>query len=76
MQLWLKQCAVVTLSFFFFPPPPPLQVLSVGLNDSLSSQVDVKGKVGAASLKENVCQVSVNAMFFFFAFCCRWHYVL
>uniref|UniRef100_A0A8P4JW21 Histone-lysine N-methyltransferase, H3 lysine-36 specific n=1 Tax=Dicentrarchus labrax TaxID=13489 RepID=A0A8P4JW21_DICLA len=32
-------------------------VLSVGLNDSLSSQVDVKGKIGATSLKENVCQV-------------------
>uniref|UniRef100_A0A671U953 Histone-lysine N-methyltransferase, H3 lysine-36 specific n=1 Tax=Sparus aurata TaxID=8175 RepID=A0A671U953_SPAAU len=32
-------------------------VLSVGLNDSLSSQADVKGKIGATSLKENVCQV-------------------
>uniref|UniRef100_A0A4W6E9L6 Histone-lysine N-methyltransferase, H3 lysine-36 specific n=1 Tax=Lates calcarifer TaxID=8187 RepID=A0A4W6E9L6_LATCA len=32
-------------------------VLSVGLNDSVSSHVDVKGKIGAASLKENVCQV-------------------
>lgn len=36
---------------------PKPEVLSVGLNDSLSSPVDVKGKVGAASLKENVCQV-------------------
>uniref|UniRef100_A0A8C2XBC3 Histone-lysine N-methyltransferase, H3 lysine-36 specific n=1 Tax=Cyclopterus lumpus TaxID=8103 RepID=A0A8C2XBC3_CYCLU len=32
-------------------------LLSVSLNDSLSSQVDVKGKIGATSLKENVCQV-------------------
>ncbi|XP_008282673.1 uncharacterized protein nsd1a [Stegastes partitus] len=36
---------------------PKPEVLPVGLNDSLSSQVDVKGKIGAASLKENVCQV-------------------
>ncbi|XP_051275205.1 histone-lysine N-methyltransferase, H3 lysine-36 specific isoform X2 [Dicentrarchus labrax] len=36
---------------------PKPEVLSVGLNDSLSSQVDVKGKIGATSLKENVCQV-------------------
>ncbi|XP_042275873.1 histone-lysine N-methyltransferase, H3 lysine-36 specific isoform X1 [Thunnus maccoyii] len=36
---------------------PKLEVLSAGLNDSLSSQVDVKGKIGAACLKENVCQV-------------------
>ncbi|KAL7395754.1 hypothetical protein ABVT39_022564 [Epinephelus coioides] len=33
------------------------EVLSDSLNDSLSSQADVKGKIGAASLKENVCQV-------------------
>uniref|UniRef100_A0A669C3N7 Histone-lysine N-methyltransferase, H3 lysine-36 specific n=1 Tax=Oreochromis niloticus TaxID=8128 RepID=A0A669C3N7_ORENI len=32
-------------------------VLPAGWNDSLSSQVDVKGKIGAASLKESVCQV-------------------
>ncbi|XP_054872650.1 histone-lysine N-methyltransferase, H3 lysine-36 specific [Amphiprion ocellaris] len=36
---------------------PKPEVLPVGLNDGLSSQVDVKGKIGAASLKENVCQV-------------------
>ncbi|XP_018531265.2 histone-lysine N-methyltransferase, H3 lysine-36 specific isoform X3 [Lates calcarifer] len=36
---------------------PKPEVLSVGLNDSVSSHVDVKGKIGAASLKENVCQV-------------------
>ncbi|KAM3612230.1 uncharacterized protein V6R79_004996 [Siganus canaliculatus] len=36
---------------------PKSEVLSVGLNDSFSSQVDVKGKMGANSLKENVCQV-------------------
>ncbi|XP_078116928.1 histone-lysine N-methyltransferase, H3 lysine-36 specific [Sander vitreus] len=36
---------------------PKPEVLSVSLNDSLSSQVDVKGKIGATSLKENVCQV-------------------
>ncbi|KAM7389644.1 hypothetical protein PAMP_023607 [Pampus punctatissimus] len=36
---------------------PKPEVLPVSLNDSLSSQVDVKGKIGAASLKENVCQV-------------------
>ncbi|KAM6952434.1 histone-lysine N-methyltransferase, H3 lysine-36 specific isoform 1-T2 [Lycodopsis pacificus] len=35
----------------------PEGLLSVSLNDSLSSQVDVKGKIGATSLKENVCQV-------------------
>ncbi|XP_068441895.1 histone-lysine N-methyltransferase, H3 lysine-36 specific [Clinocottus analis] len=35
----------------------PELLLSVSLNDSLSSQVDVKGKIGATSLKENVCQV-------------------
>ncbi|XP_042349048.1 histone-lysine N-methyltransferase, H3 lysine-36 specific isoform X2 [Plectropomus leopardus] len=33
------------------------EVLSSNLNDSLSSQADVKGKVGATPLKENVCQV-------------------
>lgn len=53
----------MTLSFYL------PQVLSVGLNDSLSSQVDGKGKIGAASLKENVCQVRVNSKFF--AFSCR-----
>ncbi|XP_034399290.1 histone-lysine N-methyltransferase NSD2 isoform X2 [Cyclopterus lumpus] len=37
--------------------PKPEVLLSVSLNDSLSSQVDVKGKIGATSLKENVCQV-------------------
>ncbi|XP_068570705.1 histone-lysine N-methyltransferase, H3 lysine-36 specific isoform X2 [Cebidichthys violaceus] len=37
--------------------PKPEGLLSVSLNDSLSSQVDVKGKIGATSLKENVCQV-------------------
>ncbi|KAI3351225.1 hypothetical protein L3Q82_005777 [Scortum barcoo] len=36
---------------------PKPEVLSVSLNDSLPSHVDVKGKIGAASLKENVCQV-------------------
>ncbi|XP_040904033.1 histone-lysine N-methyltransferase, H3 lysine-36 specific isoform X2 [Toxotes jaculatrix] len=36
---------------------PKPEVQSVGLNDSLSSHVDVKGKIGATSLKENVCQV-------------------
>ncbi|XP_044060563.1 histone-lysine N-methyltransferase, H3 lysine-36 specific isoform X2 [Siniperca chuatsi] len=36
---------------------PKPEVLSAGLNDSLSSQVDVKGKIGPTSLKENVCQV-------------------
>ncbi|XP_070818700.1 histone-lysine N-methyltransferase, H3 lysine-36 specific [Chaetodon trifascialis] len=36
---------------------PKPEVLSVALNDSLSAQVDVKGKIGATSLKENVCQV-------------------
>ncbi|KAM4732792.1 histone-lysine N-methyltransferase, H3 lysine-36 specific-like isoform 1-T2 [Anableps anableps] len=36
---------------------PKPEVLPVSLNDSLSSQGDVKGKVGAASLKESVCQV-------------------
>ncbi|XP_037636477.1 histone-lysine N-methyltransferase, H3 lysine-36 specific isoform X2 [Sebastes umbrosus] len=36
---------------------PKPEVLSVSLNDCLSSQVDVKGKIGATSLKENVCQV-------------------
>ncbi|XP_061786572.2 histone-lysine N-methyltransferase, H3 lysine-36 specific isoform X2 [Nerophis lumbriciformis] len=33
------------------------EVLSNSLSDSLSSQVDVKGKISATSLKENVCQV-------------------
>lgn len=33
-------------------------MLSTGLIDSFSSQVDVKGKIGPTSLKENVCQVS------------------
>ncbi|XP_054453426.1 histone-lysine N-methyltransferase, H3 lysine-36 specific isoform X2 [Anoplopoma fimbria] len=37
--------------------PKPEVLLSVSLNDSLSSPVDVKGKIGATSLKENVCQV-------------------
>ncbi|KAK2849257.1 hypothetical protein Q5P01_009091 [Channa striata] len=36
---------------------PKPEVLSVGLNDLHSSQVDVKGKIGSASSKENVCQV-------------------
>ncbi|XP_053284603.1 histone-lysine N-methyltransferase NSD2 isoform X2 [Pleuronectes platessa] len=36
---------------------PKPEVLSVALNDSLPSHVDVKGKIGATSLKENVCQV-------------------
>uniref|UniRef100_A0A1A7WSJ4 Histone-lysine N-methyltransferase, H3 lysine-36 specific n=1 Tax=Iconisemion striatum TaxID=60296 RepID=A0A1A7WSJ4_9TELE len=36
---------------------PQPEAAPVGLNDSLSSPVDVKGKIGAASLKENVCQV-------------------
>ncbi|XP_036932609.1 histone-lysine N-methyltransferase, H3 lysine-36 specific [Acanthopagrus latus] len=36
---------------------PKPEVVSVGSSDSLSSQVDVKGKIGATSLKENVCQV-------------------
>ncbi|XP_056238996.1 histone-lysine N-methyltransferase, H3 lysine-36 specific isoform X1 [Seriola aureovittata] len=36
---------------------PKPEVQSVGLNDSLSSHVDIKGKIGATSLKENVCQV-------------------
>lgn len=36
---------------------PKAEVLPAGWNDSLSSQVDVKGKIGAASLKESVCQV-------------------
>ncbi|KAM3867103.1 histone-lysine N-methyltransferase, H3 lysine-36 specific [Diretmus argenteus] len=33
------------------------EVLSPGLNDSFSCQLDVKGKIGATILKENVCQV-------------------
>uniref|UniRef100_A0A1A8U6X3 Histone-lysine N-methyltransferase, H3 lysine-36 specific n=1 Tax=Nothobranchius furzeri TaxID=105023 RepID=A0A1A8U6X3_NOTFU len=36
---------------------PQPEATPVGLNDNLSSQVDVKGKIGAASMKENVCQV-------------------
>ncbi|XP_059201998.1 histone-lysine N-methyltransferase, H3 lysine-36 specific isoform X2 [Centropristis striata] len=36
---------------------PKPEVQSLSLNDSLSSPVDVKGKIGATSLKENVCQV-------------------
>lgn len=36
---------------------PKPEVLPVGLNDSLSPTGDVKGKMGAASLKESVCQV-------------------
>ncbi|XP_041845718.1 histone-lysine N-methyltransferase, H3 lysine-36 specific [Melanotaenia boesemani] len=36
---------------------PKPEVLLVSLNDNLSSQVDVKGKIGATSLKESVCQV-------------------
>uniref|UniRef100_UPI003AABE9B3 histone-lysine N-methyltransferase, H3 lysine-36 specific n=1 Tax=Centroberyx gerrardi TaxID=166262 RepID=UPI003AABE9B3 len=36
---------------------PKPEVLSPGLNDSLSSHMDVKGKTGATTLKENVCQV-------------------
>lgn len=34
-----------------------LQVLSSDFNDSQPLPVDVKGKVGCANLKENVCQV-------------------
>ncbi|XP_054648589.1 histone-lysine N-methyltransferase, H3 lysine-36 specific isoform X2 [Dunckerocampus dactyliophorus] len=37
------------------------EVLSVSLSDSLSSLVDVKGKISATSLKENVCQVCERA---------------
>ncbi|XP_034545785.1 histone-lysine N-methyltransferase, H3 lysine-36 specific [Notolabrus celidotus] len=40
---------------------PKTEVLSVSVNDSFSSQVDVKGKIGATSLKENVCQVCERA---------------
>ncbi|CAK6956491.1 histone-lysine N-methyltransferase%2C H3 lysine-36 specific isoform X3 [Scomber scombrus] len=40
---------------------PKLEALSVGLNDSLSLPQDVKGKIGAACLKENVCQVCERA---------------
>ncbi|XP_027864783.1 histone-lysine N-methyltransferase, H3 lysine-36 and H4 lysine-20 specific-like [Xiphophorus couchianus] len=36
---------------------PKPEVMPVGLNDSLSSPGDVKGKIGAASFKESVCQV-------------------
>ncbi|KAM9850258.1 histone-lysine N-methyltransferase, H3 lysine-36 specific [Aulostomus maculatus] len=36
---------------------PKPEVLPAPVSDSLSSQVDVKGKIGASSLKENVCQV-------------------
>ncbi|XP_038155099.1 histone-lysine N-methyltransferase, H3 lysine-36 specific [Cyprinodon tularosa] len=36
---------------------PKPEVLPVGLNESLSLQGDVKGRIGAASFKENVCQV-------------------
>ncbi|CAJ1058625.1 histone-lysine N-methyltransferase%2C H3 lysine-36 specific [Xyrichtys novacula] len=36
---------------------PKPEVLSVSLSDSFSSQMDVKGKIGATTLKENVCQV-------------------
>ncbi|XP_026185928.1 histone-lysine N-methyltransferase, H3 lysine-36 and H4 lysine-20 specific [Mastacembelus armatus] len=36
---------------------PKPEVLSVGLNDSVSTQADNKGKIGTTSLKENVCQV-------------------
>nr|XP_057919686.1 histone-lysine N-methyltransferase, H3 lysine-36 specific isoform X2 [Doryrhamphus excisus] len=36
---------------------PKAEVLPVSLSDSLSSLVDVKGKISATSLKENVCQV-------------------
>ncbi|KAF7668686.1 hypothetical protein LDENG_00294660 [Lucifuga dentata] len=39
------------------PKLSKLEVLPVGLNESLSLQADVKGKIGAAILKENVCQV-------------------
>lgn len=34
-------------------------MLSTGSMDGFPSQVDVKGKIGPASLKENVCQVSL-----------------
>ncbi|XP_017279649.1 histone-lysine N-methyltransferase, H3 lysine-36 specific [Kryptolebias marmoratus] len=36
---------------------PKSEGLPVGLSDSFSSQGDAKGKIGAASSKENVCQV-------------------
>ncbi|KAM7000651.1 histone-lysine N-methyltransferase, H3 lysine-36 specific [Tautogolabrus adspersus] len=36
---------------------PKPEVLSIGLNDTFSSHVDVKVKIGATTLKENVCQV-------------------
>ncbi|XP_072251977.1 histone-lysine N-methyltransferase, H3 lysine-36 specific isoform X2 [Leuresthes tenuis] len=36
---------------------PKSEVVPVGLSDGLSFQMDVKGKIGATSLKENVCQV-------------------
>ncbi|XP_028315475.1 histone-lysine N-methyltransferase NSD2-like [Gouania willdenowi] len=36
---------------------PKSEEQPVGLNDSLSSPVDVKVRIGAACLKENVCQV-------------------
>lgn len=41
-------------------------MLQVGLNDSLSSQVDVKGKIGATYLKENVCQVRQSVIIYCF----------
>ncbi|XP_061581099.1 histone-lysine N-methyltransferase, H3 lysine-36 specific isoform X2 [Cololabis saira] len=36
---------------------PKLEVVPSSSNGSLSSQVDVKGRLGATSLRENVCQV-------------------
>ncbi|XP_074529877.1 histone-lysine N-methyltransferase, H3 lysine-36 specific [Halichoeres trimaculatus] len=39
---------------------PKSEVLPVSVSDSFSSQVDVKGKLGATSLKENVCQVCLK----------------
>lgn len=38
-------------------------MLSTGLIDSFTSQIDIKGKIGPASLKENVCQVRVSIFF-------------
>ncbi|XP_029967637.1 histone-lysine N-methyltransferase, H3 lysine-36 and H4 lysine-20 specific isoform X2 [Salarias fasciatus] len=36
---------------------PKQEILPAAVSDGLSSHVDVKGKIGATSLKENVCQV-------------------
>lgn len=38
-------------------------MLSTGLIDSFTSQIDIKGKIGPTSLKENVCQVRVSLFF-------------